>query len=307
MISQRWLLPASVCALVLGILSPVPAQDDSFKSPDSLVLKNGRTVRGLIINNSRDAVLIQEEFGENSYPKSEIVRIRDEANIGALFTDINRRGDLPAWRVIANDLRTHDEIKSLVEIPATLIDNGEFKNIPYKSFRVNNDVELNIYGDPDDPAGIEMGIYGSKSGNDKMRKVLRAYLTGFLTTRAEVAAMYALNFKGEIRQAGDLVLEITPKNAPDAYGAWWISLYNKKKLAAVRLDDAEYARLVRPMSEVIDQKGRVIANGWSDAQMDLSEKIRAAGQNAMVMMRGFYRDKNGDFRLINEPAPAKEN
>jgi len=307
MISRRWLLPASVCALVLGILSPVPAQDDSFKSPDSLVLKNGRTVRGLIINNSRDAVLIQEEFGENSYPKSEIVRIRDEANIGALFTDINRRGDLPAWRVIANDLRTHDEIKSLVEIPATLIDNGEFKNIPYKSFRVNNDVELNIYGDPDDPAGIEMGIYGSKSGNDKMRKVLRAYLTGFLTTRAEVAAMYALNFKGEIRQAGDLVLEITPKDAPDAYGAWWISLYNKKKLAAVRLDDAEYARLVRPVSEVIDQKGRVIANGWSDAQMDLSEKIREGGENAMVMMRGFYRDKNGDFRLMAEPAGAKAN
>ena len=304
MISTRWLLPASVFALMLGHSPATFGQDDSFKAPDSIVLKGGRVVQGLIIKNSRDAVLIQEKFGENSYPKSEIVRIRDEANIGVWFSDINRKGDLPAWRVIANDLRTHDEIKSLVEIPATLIDAGEFKNVPYKSFRVNDNIEMNVYGDPEDPAGLEIGIYGSKSNNDKLRRTLRAYLAGFLTTREEVAALYGLNFNGEIRQAGEIVLEVTPKNAPDAYGAWWISLYNKNKLAAARLDDAEYDRLVRPMNEVIDKKGRVIANGWTDDQIDLSEKLDDLGNSAKVLLRGFYRDKNGDFRLITDESTS---
>jgi hypothetical protein len=274
------------------------AADDSFKAPDSLVLKNGRVVHGLIINNSRDAVLIQEEFAENSYPKSQIVRIRDDANTGAMFTAAGRKGDLPAWRVIANDLRTHDDIKSLVEIPATVIDTGEFKNVPYMSFRANDDIELDIYGDPSDPAGFEIGIYGSRSGNTKLRQDIRAFLAGFLSGRDEIAALYSLNLKGGLKTVGNLTIEITPRNAPDAYGAWWISLYNTKALAKQRLDNAEYARLTRPMNEVVDKRGRVIANGWTGREMDLSHKVKDAGSSAMVMLRGFYRDKNGDFRVI---------
>lgn len=149
------------------------AADDSFHPPDSLVLKDGTVVHGLIIKNTRDSVLIQQKFGESNYPKSRIVRINDNADTNALYTDINRKGKLPSWRVIANDLRTHDAVKSLVEIPATVIDVGDFINVPYKSFRVNNDVELNIYGDPENPAGVELGIYGPRSEDMRLRKILR--------------------------------------------------------------------------------------------------------------------------------------
>lgn len=278
----------------------IHAADDSFKAPDSLVLKNGKVVYGLIIKNTSTAVLLQEKFGETSYPKSEIVRIRDGADVDVEFTDITRKGELPAWRVIANDLRTNDAIKSLVEIPATLVENGVFKNIPYKSFRVNDYVELAIYGDPEDPAGIEFGLYGPRAGNQKLRKTLRSYLAGFLTTREEVAALYSLDFKGGVTQAKDLTFEVTPKDAPDADGAWWISIYNKKTLADVRLDDAEYARLVRPVSEVLDKRGRVRSQEWTPAEMGLSERMDQAGQSARVILRGFYRDENGDFRLLTK-------
>lgn len=293
-------LPVMVCLLLLTAHSALQAQDGSFKAPDSIVLKNGQVIRGLIIKNSRDAVLIQDQHGERSYPKKDIVRIRDEADLAVLFTDINRRGDLPSWRVIVNDLRTHDMIKSMVEIPATLIDNGQFKNVPYKSFRVNNDIEINIYGDPEDPAGVELGIYGWKSNINRARKTLRAYLAGFLTSREEVAALYSLSFQGGLRQVGDVVLEITPRSAPDAYGAWWISLYNPKLLDDVRLDDAEYARLVRPFHEVVNRRGRVRANAWSDTQAGMSERVAEDGAASQVLARGFYRDKNGDFRLITD-------
>ncbi len=290
---------ASYCAAALVAAGPaLRAADDSFKAPDSILLKDGRTIHGLILKNTRDEILMQERFSEKIYPKSEIVRIRDEADIGLEYTDIERKGDLPAWRVIANDLRTNDAIKSMVEIPATLIDNGEFKNVPYKSFRVNDFIELNIYGDPEDPAGLEFGVYGVRSHVPKLRKTLRSYLAGFLTSRAEVAALYGLDFNGGLKQVGCLTFEITPKSAPDAYGAWWISIYDKKRLDGLRLDDQEYARLVKPMNEVIDRRGRVRNQNWTDAELDLSEKITLSGTGAKVLLRGFYRDKNGDFRLV---------
>ncbi len=282
------------------LAAPLPAQDDQFKAPDTIVLKDGRTVRGLIIKNSVDSVLLQEEFGEKVYPKSEIVRIRDEADIDILFTDVHRRGDLPSWRVIANDLRTHDEIKSFVEIPATTISTGEFKNVPYKSFRVNRDIEMNIYGDPNDPCGVELGIYGSRKTSAKARSMLRSYLAGFLTTRAEIAALYGLDLKGSKADAGDITFEATPPEAEDAFGAWWISLYNKKDLDALRLSDAEYAALTKPADQVIDKRGRLLAHGWSHDELDLSARID--DEDAPVLLKGFFRDKNGDFRLLSQPA-----
>ncbi len=298
MISRRWLLTASVCTLALGTPGSLSAEDDSFKAPDSLRLKNGSIIKGLIIKNTRDAVILQEEFGEKSFPKSEIVRIYDNPDLGIAYTNIDKKGELPAWRVIANDLRTRDAIKSLVEIPATVIDTGEFKNVPYTSFRLNQNGELNIYGDPDDPAGLEIGLYGSRGGNDRFRKVLRSYIAGLLNTREEVAALYSLPLNGGINTAGDLTIEITPKHAPDAYGAWWISIYNKKSLDAVRLNDAEYARLTRPLNEVMDKDGKLVINGWTNKEADLSQRIADQGKSARIILRGFYRDKNGDFRLI---------
>ncbi len=267
------------------------AQDDRFTVPDTLTFKDGRMMHGLIINNTRDAVTIQCEFEECTFPKSNILRIDDA--VDALYTEAGRTGDLPSWRVIANDLRSHDQIKSLEEIPATLIDVGVFKNVPYKSFRVNHDIELNIYGDPNDPAGIELGIYGSRAGDDKLRKTLRGYLAGFLSTRREISTLYRLGLKEGLAQVGSLTIEVTPPNAPDAYGAWWISLYNEKDLAGARLNDREYALLARPMSEVVGKDGRVLPNAWDGHSGDLMKR-----KDGMVLKRGFYRDENGNFRLL---------
>lgn len=270
--------------------------DDSWRPPDSLVLKGGKTVRGLIIKNTAKEVILQERFNEHTYPKSEIVRILDNADNTTIFTETARRGDLPAWRVMVNDLRTNDAIKRFVEIPAVKIDEGEFRNIPYKSFRANNDVEFNIYGDPEDPAGFEIGIYGPLSSRDKLRKIIRAYLAGFLTTRKEVAALYAIPFPGGLRTVGDMTIEITPKDAPDAFGAWWISLYNRKDLEALRMSDSEYTKLTLPVEEVLGRRGRVKNAEWTPQQLDMNKRI-GSGDSAVIC--GFYRDKDGHFRLLS--------
>lgn len=270
--------------------------DGSFRAPDSIILKSGQTVDGLIVKNTAREVVLQQEFREVEYPKNQIVRIRDEADTETIFMDSPERGMLPSWRVIANDLRLTDAIYSMVEIPATRIDKGVFRNVPYLSFRVNEDVELNIYGDPNKPAGIELGIYGHFLSHDKeLRQVLRAYLAGFLAARDEVAALYRVPLSGGIKRAGDLDFEITPSSAPDAYGAWWVSIYNRKRLETTRLDDADYNKLAKPMSEVVDHKGRVLGSVWSAQAMAMAKR---RGDTSEVLSRGFYRDREGQFRLL---------
>ncbi len=291
----------SSLAFCLALAPLARAADDSFRPPDALLLKDGRTVQGLIIKNTSHEVLLQEKTKETSYPKSDIVRIHDASNEGVEFTDTIRKGELPAWRVIANDLRTNDAIKSLEEIPPTVIDKGVFKNVPYMSFRVNGNVELNIYGDPEDPAGIEFGIYGGQSGDAKLRRVLRSYLSGYLTTRHEVSTLYSLSMDGGIADSGKLTFEITPEEGDDAYGAWWISLFNKKDLNAVRLNDKEYAKITVPQSDVIDKRGRVINSAWDNAKFKLTDVMDALKVSARNATGGFYRDKEGHFRLGRPP------
>jgi len=271
------------------------AQEEKFRAPDTLVLKDGSRPSGLIVKNTATAVLLQDQHTETWYPKSDIVRILDQPDTGTYFTEANRLGDLPSWRVIANDLRANDAIKSLVEIPATAIDVGVFDRVPYKSFRANRDIEINIFGDPADPAGVELGIHGPRRTNRELQEVLRSYLAGFLTSRKEIAAIYSLDRKGGSATIGDITIEITPHTSEDAYGAWWISLFNTKDLAAIRVTPEEYAKLTKPVDELVDNRGRVVAKGWTKDDLEVSNKI---DENTRVLMRGFYRDRSGVFRIL---------
>jgi hypothetical protein len=45
------------------------------------------------------------------------------------------------------------------QIPATVIDVGRLSYVPYSSFQIGDDRELNVYGDPDAPACVEIGLY----------------------------------------------------------------------------------------------------------------------------------------------------
>jgi len=293
----------AIFASVALLFTTARATDDSFQAPDSIVLKDGRTIRGLIIKNAVDTILVQEEFGERTYPKSEIVRVLDEPDTATYFTELISKGTLPSWRVIANDLRTHDQIKSVVQIPATTVTIGNFRNVPYLSFLVNRDIQLNIYGDPNRPAGVELGIYGSRKNNVKLHETLRAYFAGFLGSREEVAALYKIGLKEGKATAGTISFEVTPPTAPDSEGAWWVSLYNLKSLAAVRLPKAKYDALTKPPGEVIDRDGRIIAKGWTKNDLKETDRLKTLQGNRKILLRGFYRDKNGDFQLLTAKAP----
>lgn len=282
-------------------LAPVllPAQDEGYAEPDSLLLKDGSRHSGVIVKNTADAVFLQRRYGISEFPKSGILRIFDGVDVGMEFTESGKKGDLPSWRVMVNDIRNNDAIKSLTQIPATLIDNGYLKNVPYLSFRINDYIEMNIYGNPDEPAAIEFGIYGKYSSDDKLRRVLRSFMAGFLTSRKEVGAIYSIPFGGGEKNAGDFRIRITPASAPDAYGGWWICLYNPQTLNSARVGDVEYAKSTLPPELVVDRSGRV-RKAFADGR-NLPSSFRArkkSGDSASVFVPGFLRDAAGQLRVL---------
>lgn len=281
-------------------LTPVflHAQDEGYAEPDSVLLKDGSTRRGVIVKNSADAVFLQQRYGISEFPKSNIVRIFDGVDVGMEFVEAEKKGDLPSWRVMVNDIRNNDVIKSLTQIPATHIDNGYLKNVPYLSFRINDYIEMNIYGNPDDPAAIEFGMYGKLASSDKMRRVLRSFMAGFLSSRKEVGAIYSIPFTGGEKSAGDFRIRITPASAPDAYGGWWICLYNPKTLAAARVGDAAYAKATTAFGKVVDASGKVRKGVATGEYLRQSPRAHNGGDSASHFIPGFLREPGGWLRLF---------
>ncbi len=303
--SKSTLLPAF--AIVAIALSPLAAETDSM-TPDTVVMKDGRRYQGLIVHNTSDTVTIQTPLTEVTVSKSDVIRIQDESDESIYFTAMQRRGSLPPWRVIVNDLRLQDKIKTFEQIPATVIDSGEFRNIPYQSFRINKDVELNIYGDPEDPAAIEVGVYGPRKKFRQVHTKLRQYVAGYLTSRDELQALYSISTDtGGSANAGSMELSITTPDDPGSFDAWWVGISNPKQLDAIRLSDAEYARIVRPVNEVYDKAGNLLTTAkWKQEDANLSRRLSKVGDDAQVFLRGFYRDANGRFRMLTDTISKSE-
>ncbi len=287
------------CAASLFLLTPIfsQAQNQGYAEPDSILFKDGSTRAGVIIKNTADAVFLGERYQVSEFPKSEIVRIFDGVDTGMEFTEAGKKGDLPPWRVMVNDIRNNDAITSLKQIPATLVDNGYLKNVPYLSFRINEYIEMNIYGSPDNPAAIEFGVYGKFSSSDKLRRALRSFLAGFLFSRSEVGAIYSIPFTGGEKSAGAFRIRVTPSSAPDAYGAWWISLYNPKTLAAARVSDAQYANVTLPPGQVVGRSGKVKDRILMEGSFRSFSQLRKGGNNASLFTLGFSRDAAGRLRF----------
>ncbi len=265
--------------------------------PDTIYLNDGRVLHGLIIKNDAQKVTLQQKMGEVEIPKIFINRIEDIPKAEIYFADIVDPGTLPPWRMIVQDLRTDDSIKSFRQIPATTIDKGYLKNIPYLSFRINDRVEMNVYGDPNHPVCIEYGIYERGEKITRFKKIVRAYLAGILTNREEVGALYSLDEKGGQIQVGNFIFKVTPPEAPEAYGGWWLSIYDPARIEKARIPEAEYRKRTLPFNEVNNHAGRLRLDRILSNDKFLAA-MRMSWNSTIPDLRGFYRNKMGDLELL---------
>ena len=283
------------CLLVSSVSAEVLAPPE--KNPDEVRLNDGTELRGLILQNTPEMVVLETEQGEAHLPKEYIRRIDDAPNGEQIVADIVGKDELPAWRSIVHDLRTHDSVRVFEQIPPTAIDNGLLRNIPYISFRANEKMELNIYGDPRKPVAIEFGVYGAGRPPEKMRRAFREFIAGHLNSKEQIAALYSLRPGKRDARAGKLAFRLITPDDPDGYGGRWMVVYRPDAIDGARLPDKAYAAITRPFEEVNNPDGMLRTDkkkeniSWVDRMMEMM-----TGKDPEL--RGFYRDKNGVFRVL---------
>lgn len=139
--------------------------------------------------------------------------------------------------------------KDLRQIPSTVIDQGVLRHVPYTSYRAG-EYEVNVYGDPAQPACVEVGIHGALLKRPDARRACLALMTTLLDDPEDRRLLASLKLEVDKKLRGGLTFEITPPTAPDAYGGWWVSVYDEKALDRARATPQELKSITLSRDDV---------------------------------------------------------
>lgn len=218
---------AAALCLASAVIPPVAAMDQ-------IMLKSGTRVSGAILAQSKDRVIMRIGEGNAIYSKKAIWRIYEDITDRPPDPRVLKIDELPPWWVPLTDLYGEDWVNTLKSVPATPVAEEPLRDVPYLSFRANKIYEMNIYGNPADPAGLEIGYYGNQwFHSHDAQKRCRQFLASYLTSLRQLQTVYKLNASGGREAVSGLTIQITP----NAYGGWWIAVWNEAKLAAARCKD----------------------------------------------------------------------
>jgi len=178
-------------------------------------------------------------------------------------------------------------MRGLMPIPATVIDTGIFKNVPYQSFS-NGTIELNGYGDPYDLVALEAG---TKLDNDAVKTCVMQFIADQLLTTADRMRASRLTLASAPSTVDGLTLELTQPTAADAYGAWWFSMEQTHQVAGAAASQQE-------LDAIVASPGAWSATaGLSPAPMTESTgytSYRPSSPGGRVFVHGYTR-KNGTY------------
>lgn len=192
---------------------------------------------------------------------------------------------LPALKDVVKAARAEPWGAQLKQIPASVVEVGELKDVPYVSF-AGGEVELNVYGDPDKPAGIEVG---TKSESPELRAALKTFIANLLQEK-DRAPLLGLT-EGVVMNDG-LELEVTPPTAEDGFGAWWVDAAHPAGLEAARASVGELGEIARaPVEE--QPETLAFADVGSAPGFFRYQRIRPMGQK--VYATSYYK-KDGVYR-----------
>jgi hypothetical protein len=276
---MKHILLFSVFALgVFGSISDgwaTEAKQRKISANDEIVFLDGTKLDGRILAQDATEVIFLVDDRHLRVPKSEILRIYDRPDGEIAFPKLlTKPGHFPPWWVPAYDLFFSDWVKDFKQIPAVLLTEGDLANVPYLSFLANQRVELNIYGDPHDPAGVEIGLYGRLRSSHRFQEKARLFMASYLDSLKKIRALNALPNEGGRTEFEHLVIEVTTPRDPNSFGGWWLSMWNPEKLEAARVSAAELEEATTNLSELVEDSMGVTS--WNKRQLaKASRKISA--------------------------------
>jgi len=213
---------------------------------DVVVLESGGVLTGKVLKQDDDGVLIQLESGTHRYPPSWLKAVKKEPAAAPHVSNNGQR--IPDWAQIVTLLANNKWSDGLKQVPATMIENGIWKNVPYISFQCRSGgYELNIFGDLSNPAAVQIGAMSYLKASDEARSNCVNFICSVLANADDRKMVRALNWnqKDTEKNAGMTCETIQPGEF-GSYGGWWVSLYEEKALAAARASDAELLVLAQP-------------------------------------------------------------
>ena len=214
---------------------------------DSVSFTSGRVADCTVLQETADHVAILYGSSVIRVQRAMIVSVDRQTQPS---TSSAASGRIPDFRTVAARLGLAAWAADLHQIPATVIDRGNLRNVPYKSLRAGGDYEINVYGDPDSPAGFEVGVYRGLLDDPQAKKNCRELVASLLGDPQDAAAVRGLREEQDLVVRDGLTLEITPPTADDAYRGWWVSVYDRRMLDAQRASDKEMASITVSKSSI---------------------------------------------------------
>ncbi|MEX0716524.1 MAG: hypothetical protein WD066_08055 [Planctomycetaceae bacterium] len=206
---------------------------------DSITLGSSGSLECVVLQDDATHVTVLYQSSVLRMNRSSVRSIQKEVqkpDSASAKSDRNSR--LPQFRSALVAMGGKKWATELRQIPATVIDVGVLRHVPYKSIRCGTNYEFNLYGDPDEPAAFEIGIHKNLLTDEQAKRNCLEFIGGFLS-ESDRAILAAMNLEADSVVRNGLTLEITPPSAEDAYGGWWVSVYDEKKLDALRATDQE--------------------------------------------------------------------
>ena len=250
----------------------------------SVKRKNGGKIEGTLLQSEDGQSLLQVSYGAVTLTSGDVESMKE---VGPAPEAPGGPGRLSAWGRCLRLASTQPWGAPLLQVPATVVDTGILRNVPYLSLRAGN-FEFNVYGDPDHPAGLEVGVYGAVHSL-VARRACMAALKAVLNDPADRAFLDTLDLNVAKTARNGLTFEVTPPTAPDAFGGWWVTVYDEAALQEQRASEAELARitisrrLVKPAPDV---------RAWQPHELRLSRP--AEETSGRVFIRGVHR-RNGAY------------
>jgi hypothetical protein len=264
---------------------------------DVLILQYGDIVIGHIIQTNKDGVDIQQSSGEVHWPAAMVSQVKKES-------DESTTNRIPSWVKIVSQLASKEWAHDIKQIPATVIDNGALKDVPYISFRCNTGgYEMNIYGDLDNPSCVEIGAIGYNVNSVHAKSNCVDFISSVLTQRLDKSIIQSLKWSAkDMTNYLGTTFEVTLPSEPDAYGGWWISVYSEDSLSNARATGAELLSITQPKSRPVATPSYVTpANTtptyqWSDNDITTySRPAKTKTPNSGAVWVNGYTRSNGKY------------
>jgi hypothetical protein len=231
---------------VFALLTAVIFGLSPLLKADVIVLQSGAVITGNILQQDANGVLMQMEYGTFRYPLAMIKDVKKEA---ATAPHVSNNGQvIPDWAQIVTMLANSSWAPEIKQVPATVIDYGKFNKVPYVSFRcASGGYELNIFGDLNNPAAVEIGAMSYLNNSAEAKSNCVNFICSVLANAADRKMVRALNWsQKDVQQNGNLSFETLMPGEWGSYGGWCVMAFDRTALANAAASDAEMLALAQP-------------------------------------------------------------